>query len=1564
MILECVSPAQTDAYVRTHVDRFCRLTGFHCSEIVLKLHDCWPCSRTRWWCVLSAPALGPIRLKQLPSYSDCNRIEHVMPYIIRWPFTHENALALNDEEKVAFQVDHENGCPYLICSTGLLPCPLHAWGSQLRSCPCLCRSGPLSAERLLSRGLFGVVVRSASDASGLSKFRHIHPSECAALVGLDPAADYGDHVLLTLSGIGQIASPIQAAWVGSHVINHFTWLRDGSRQFDPVEHLHAYRSWMLARCQIPWPCDDFVDRSAVHKDATVWNPVMLQPLLSLLQSDEWDFMMSERCLAAVFQQLKDRQQAAECEVIAAALTQMDDVHEAGDAMTDSDEPEPEMILPATETPKFHVVSVPADCAAILYPPAHDVAFVKLSPNTKVQQLLEAEGRLYGFDWTLVTAYRMDGSTWAPNDVLQPGHMAQLCVVPRGSSGDPEYLGFRPKLHGFPGECGQRPLPVVPGEQGGEYGLLPFRLPVNEAAEAVCVDQMSYAAHAKDAALPSNLEGHAELSRGDKPLREASACSNMPVSPCLLESGLVAENRMLRQTWHDQGFVNVGAIRSESTADDPMGYFGDSLSGEVGVGTYENEGVTATIAKTGECRPLPFKLPADDEVPGALHGGRDTAVTLTLGDGAHVCPAGSTDRHSTGPNHVHGEDVQKAALAHAKQMHSEVPTASPGECGLLPTIMPVQRGMEVSRPPMPDVHAKGIKDGSSLEGPAPLANDGVGSILPVAGLLPAQSFPADTSLRSEVLGPHDSCVPRSPLVHLDATSLARMQCSYPTTQIVVNSMKQQVISVADRHSILANQGPLWADDELAWHLANLKRLSHDQIPVVVMDPLLVFGWINVGFDHFEAWMQQYCPKPCCVATVAYVDHYWIPIFLKPNRDTLIAHTWDSQAADHSRLDMFFSKVASSFGLPFHQHVRLVRMFVMPEGCGAMAIAFLAHMILDRMLPTSASEVIEFHARLRDKFIAQGLLQSTCPKPWLWGNGVLSQVESDLAPFLIQHGVPSEQASNRAKAAVSAIGAKPIAEALESKIPWKQLKTLGNQVKFQFLLPSELHNKIAGAAGQGAVGKPKGGKKSKKVPTETRVVELDPNKFAVRPDTFQAGGHPMSQLLLKDVGPLAEGIVMVSKKEAEPYLRHGCSVSQVPLALLIPQCDLKSINTALPHCMVTVPCYCTVNKEPMLIDAVMVQIGVGLIEKTPIAQPLQIDTVDVGTIKFVVFRDELEGSWENFIQGPMRYIVHHMPLLRLCKEPSCKCPHWHNSENIATQDAILDVWRRQFLKTGYRPEGAQSAVMFGVFVRTPSCLVGPLLKLSGTAGIYSEPRSLDGKAIDDSYAIVWVPKTGRAALNHICQTNPSAIGLARIGDRMGIRTTAGEAPDLSQAIRPGSVYLPSGPKLQFLAGPWPFGSDRNNILKALKAMNWEARPLQPLASIDNKGAMWLIQATEEPPSSVVPTSHGDVVISTHKGAKDAKTNQARPVASSATLALCGSQAPSAGSSDPWMAADPWGGFAPTVPQHRSRWPSLPVGFSSSSPRSVMQFWKAFQHLRPQWKPMTPKTASNLWSPRCRP
>lgn len=77
--------------------------------------------------------------------------------------------------------------------------------------------------------------------------------------------------------------------------------------------------------------------------------------------------------------------------------------------------------------------------------------------------------------------------------------------------------------------------------------------------------------------------------------------------------------------------------------------------------------------------------------------------------------------------------------------------------------------------------------------------------------------------------------------------------------------------------------------------------------------------------------------------------------------------------------------------------------------------------------------------------------------------------------------------------------------------------------------------------------------------------------------------------------------------------------------------------------------------MLIDAVLVQIGTGHVEKAACTKLVHIDTIDVGTLKLVVYRDEIDCTWDVFLQGPMKYVVRHFPLLKACRTEDCKCPH---------------------------------------------------------------------------------------------------------------------------------------------------------------------------------------------------------------------------------------------------------------------------------------------------------------------
>jgi len=334
------------------------------------------------------------------------------------------------------------------------------------------------------------------------------------------------------------------------------------------------------------------------------------------------------------------------------------------------------------------------------------------------------------------------------------------------------------------------------------------------------------------------------------------------------------------------------------------------------------------------------------------------------------------------------------------------------------------------------------------------------------------------------------------------------------------------------------------------------------------------------------------------------------------------------------------------------------------------------------------------------------------------------------------VPAEQALNRAQAAVKAIGGSQILGALASKIPWKSLKTLGNQVKFQFLLPAELQSKIQNNAG-GSVGKPKGGRKSRKTGTTDGGITLDPSKLKLPEGTFAAGVTTLQQIPLSAVGPIAEGVVLVSQQEAEPYLTQGRRVSNHPLALFVLQ-SAAEVDTSLAHTALTVPCRCLANNEPILVDGVLCQIGNGFVEKGQSMSQVAVDTVAVAALKFLVYKDEIEGSWDTFIDGPLRYIVSKIPRLRLCQQSQCSCHHWHSPEGVNAHETILDVWRRQFLQSNFRPDTASQAVMYTVSVRVPEVFLQHLLHASGTAGIYCEPRTLDARSAHLDYSVVWLPR----------------------------------------------------------------------------------------------------------------------------------------------------------------------------------------------------------------------------------
>eukprot|EP00438_Fugacium_kawagutii_P031057 Skav236759 [mRNA] locus=scaffold3662:65575:70209:+ [translate_table: standard] len=802
--------------------------------------------------------------------------------------------------------------------------------------------------------------------------------------------------------------------------------------------------------------------------------------------------------------------------------------------------------------------------------------------------------------------------------------------------------------------------------------------------------------------------------------------------------------------------------------------------------------------------------------------------------------------------------------------------------------------------------------------APARSDVISSESPENAPAPLVETPVLTT--SLVMTPSPAAPVQSPLVTLTAEALLSLSGPAPTHEAELQPLYGQAITVQDRQTILQTQGQVMANDEISWHLKQilhehtLRRQKacpqehpwcHDKVAVV--DPMLVRGWLLHGPDKIAEWCQSHGSLPTCVVMIIPLAQHWVPFVLYGHNGVLQACSWDVPTSDHDVLAPVLQAFAHALGFQEYQCFRMHRLFMSYRCCGALALCFIQHHLICSQLPDIDAQALTCHADLRQRFSLVLSRFRTCVRPWVWCAGAQDEAVHGLIPLLIEQGVHTPEAEARAIAAVQAIGATQVLQALSLRHPWKQLKTLGNMAKFQFLLQSELEAKISKGAGKRVKGK------KSKMTDEVRDFQLDPHKLTVAAGCFEFGGVSLNQLSLAQLGPLAEGIVLVDAVTAEPYVRAAQVISKGPLALIVISGDALSHRCALPHSSVTVPCRCSLNQEPLLVDALMVQIGTGHVQKTVDSGLVKVAALDVCTLKILIYKDEVT-NWDDVVSAPIKYVTQVIPLFSICEGTGCSCPKWHPPMDFDGKTVLQDVWRRQYLRPGFKPAPAKEAQIFSACLRVPVGVLPSLLASSGSGGVYFEPRSADARTVDQEYTVVWVPKTTKRDLLRMRHTLSMSTGLARMGDRLGLRCEASVAKDLHAAIRPDSIFLASGDRTQYSVGPMPYGSDRTSVTRAFAAVGWDVKPLQPFTSVAGKGSMWMVMAICDPPQNLLRFEHGDVVVNKHKVDKTDKQDKPRPVSSTATLQLCHAEqassdpkAPkvSSGSSvDPWQhGLDPW-------------------------------------------------------------
>eukprot|EP00438_Fugacium_kawagutii_P017138 Skav217501 [mRNA] locus=scaffold1908:258586:268404:+ [translate_table: standard] len=218
LLLECVPQAKDDPKVKSLLAQWCRLTHSTKSDVTLELSQVWPSRRHRWWCLLTSCGMVSPTLHPFPRLPKHPVVGDVLPVFPRWPVEELGQLTLGQYETSQFE-QCGGLARNMIRSDQPLPTALHGWANQLDPCPCKCRQGPMSYQRLHQKGLFGALVdvEGSHTIQGhqVPKTRHIHPWELATLLGMYPGKTWMPSLKLSICGLGQLASPLQASWIAS-----------------------------------------------------------------------------------------------------------------------------------------------------------------------------------------------------------------------------------------------------------------------------------------------------------------------------------------------------------------------------------------------------------------------------------------------------------------------------------------------------------------------------------------------------------------------------------------------------------------------------------------------------------------------------------------------------------------------------------------------------------------------------------------------------------------------------------------------------------------------------------------------------------------------------------------------------------------------------------------------------------------------------------------------------------------------------------------------------------------------------------------------------------------------------------------------------------------------------------------------------------------------------------------------------------------------------------------------------------------------------------------------------
>eukprot|EP00435_Cladocopium_sp_Y103_P059987 s507_g21.t1 len=509
------------------------------------------------------------------------------------------------------------------------------------------------------------------------------------------------------------------------------------------------------------------------------------------------------------------------------------------------------------------------------------------------------------------------------------------------------------------------------------------------------------------------------------------------------------------------------------------------------------------------------------------------------------------------------------------------------------------------------------------------------------------------------------------------------------------------------------------------------------------------------------------------------------------------------------------------------------------------------------------------------------------------------KDQVSHLLRQHGVLEDQSHERAKTVIEKIGRQNVARAMRLKDAWKELKNLANHQipRLQLVLASELQKVIQARANQ-----PKPvGDKQKKAKADRGIrpqVQITADDVSVPEGVFRDDQpSSMHQIPFGSIGPEARGIVVLQADKASPYLRIHQPISKYGLALII--VDHQHPSTQGVGELIRFPARCERTGEPILLTARMVQLGAVQVQRLSPEAKTRVEEVCNKVYRIVVYRDELESiSWDTFISRPVKHMIAALPFLQTSA----------NGVN-----PIIDLWDRQHLTSRFERTRPGESEVYMACVRLEQHDEASDPPSVPCPGFYVEPRTIDGRAPDPQYRVVWLTKADRQTAVLASQSTVQWNVVVRSGPRFGLRTKLSDAAEVHGQHKPNIPYLDGDKVMTFTAGPFPHGANRAALIKLFTKWNWPARPCQPKSRSPNGlGIIWEIQAVSRPPFEVYQLDHADVLITEIPRKEPRETRPVVDIQGSArTLAaLTPKERKQAEEEDPWQKEDPWQNFQTPV------------------------------------------------------